>query len=149
MDFFITSLGSPRKVIEACKGTGIKVLCDVVDGHYAKICEDLGCDALIAVNSRAGGHASTIPPEVLIPELLGACNLPVISAGGVGDRKGVKEMMDLGACGLSIGSPFIASNEAPVSQGYKDACVDYGKKDIVFTTKISGTPCTVINTPYV
>ena len=29
------------------------------------------------------------------------------------------------------------------------ACVDYGKEDIVFTTKISGTPCTVINTPYV
>ena len=39
--------------------------------------------------------------------------------------------------------------EAHISKEYKQACVDYGKEDIVFTTKISGTPCTVINTPYV
>jgi nitronate monooxygenase len=29
------------------------------------------------------------------------------------------------------------------------ACVNYRAKDIVMTTKLSGTPCTVINTPYV
>ena len=27
--------------------------------------------------------------------------------------------------------------------------MDYGAKDIVMSTKVSGTPCTVINTPYV
>ena len=48
-----------------------------------------------------------------------------------------------------MGSPFIATTEAPVSDEYKQACVDYGAKDIVLTTKISGSPCTVINTPYV
>ena len=48
-----------------------------------------------------------------------------------------------------MGSPFIATIEAPVSDEYKQACVDYGAKDIVLTTKISGSPCTVINTPYV
>jgi nitronate monooxygenase len=58
-------------------------------------------------------------------------------------------MLDCGAAGVSMGSIFIASVEAPVSQEYKNACVDYGAKDIVMTTKISGTPCTVINTPYV
>ena len=36
-----------------------------------------------------------------------------------------------------------------ISQEYKNACVDYGKEDIVISTKISGSPCTVINTPYV
>jgi nitronate monooxygenase len=48
-----------------------------------------------------------------------------------------------------MGSLFIATKEAPVSQDYKDACVNFGAKDIVLTTKLSGTPCTVINTPYV
>ena len=48
-----------------------------------------------------------------------------------------------------MGSIFIATKEAPVSQEYKDACVNFGAKDIVLTTKLSGTPCTVINTPYV
>ncbi len=58
-------------------------------------------------------------------------------------------MIALGADGVSMGSIFIATKEAPVSEGYKDACVQYGAKDIVLTTKLSGTPCTVINTPYV
>jgi trk system potassium uptake protein TrkH len=51
--------------------------------------------------------------------------------------------------GVSVGSPFIASIESNVSNEYKQACVDYGAKDIVMTERISGTPCTVINTPYV
>jgi nitronate monooxygenase len=58
-------------------------------------------------------------------------------------------MMELGSDGVSMGSIFIATDEAPVSKDYKDACVNYGKEDIVMTTKLSGTPCTVINTPYV
>jgi nitronate monooxygenase len=58
-------------------------------------------------------------------------------------------MLAYGAAGVSIGSPFIASIEAGVSNEYKQACVSYGAKDIVITQKISGTPCTVINTPYV
>jgi nitronate monooxygenase len=33
-------------------------------------------------------------------------------------------------------------------RGIQKACVDYGA-DIVVTEKISGTPCTVINTPYI
>jgi nitronate monooxygenase len=48
-----------------------------------------------------------------------------------------------------VGSPFIATVEAPVSAEYKQACIDYSENDIVMTTRLSGTPCTVINTPYV
>ena len=50
---------------------------------------------------------------------------------------------------MSIGSPFIACEEADISEEYKNACVDYGENDIVISTKISGSPLTVINTPYV
>lgn len=149
VDFIITSLGSPREVIEACKPKDIKVFCDVVDVAYAQKVEALGADAVIAVNNRAGGHAGNLAAEELIPLLLKNCNIPVISAGGVSTAEGVQKMLDLGACGLSVGSPFIACEEAPISQEYKQACVDYGADDIVMSTKISGTPCTVINTPYV
>ena len=61
----------------------------------------------------------------------------------------MKKKLEIGFSGLSIGSPFIACEEADISEEYKKACVNYGRNDIVFTTKISGTPCTVINTPYV
>jgi nitronate monooxygenase len=73
----------------------------------------------------------------------------VISAGGVGNASGMKEAISMGADGFSMGSVFIASDEAPVTEEYKQACVDYGAKDIVLTSKLSGTPCTVIKTPYV
>ena len=149
VDFIITSLGSPKEVIELCKPKGIKVFCDVVEEKYARKVEELGADAVIAVNCNAGGHAGKLTPEEIIPLLNKHCNIPVISAGGIGIKDGIETIMSLGAAGLSIGSPFIACEEAHISKEYKQACVDYGKEDIVFTTKISGTPCTIINTPYV
>ncbi len=149
VDYIITSLGSPQKVIEACKPKGIKVFADVIDERFALKVEAMGADAIIAVNADAGGHAGPTPAAVLVPQLVKACKIPVISAGGVGRGDQLIEKLEWGACGVSIGSPFIASDEADVSHDYKQAIIDYGAKDIVMTTKISGTPCTVINTPYV
>lgn len=149
VNFFITSLGSPEEVIRESKKHGVKVFCDVIEETYAKKVEDLGADGIIAVNSGAGGHLGNIPASALIPSLKSVCKIPVISAGGVGTGAGVVSMLALGADGLSIGSPFIATDESPVSQEYKDACVKYGAHDIVVTTKLSGSRCTVINTPYV
>ena len=149
VDFIITSLGSPQLVIDACKPKGIKVFCDVIDERFAKKVEAMGADAIIAVNKEAGGHAGPASAAVLVPQLVKVCKIPVISAGGVGRGDQLIEKLQWGACGVSIGSPFIASNEAEVSMEYKQAIVDYGAKDIVMTTKISGSPCTVINTPYV
>lgn len=149
VNFFITSLGSPEEVIRESKKQGVRVFCDVVEETYAKKVEGLGADGVIAVNSGAGGHRGNIPASVLIPALKSVCKIPVISAGGVGTGAGIVSMLALGADGLSIGSPFIATTECGVSEDYKKACIDYNAEDIVVTTKLSGTPCTVINTPYV
>ncbi len=147
--FIISSLGSPQRIIDECKPAGIKVFCDVIDLEYAKKVEAMGADAVIAVNNEAGGHAGKIGPRDLITTLKKHVHIPVISAGGVGNFAQMKKMLEYGACGVSVGSPFIASDESPVNSDYKMACVSYGAKDIVMTTKLSGTPCTVINTPYV
>lgn len=147
--FIITSLGNPKETILKAHQSGIKVFCDVTNIDFALKVEALGADAVIAVNKEAGGHAGDIPSSILIPQLVENCKIPVISAGGIGDGHGVKEMIALGASGVSMGSVFIASNESDVSKDYKEACVTYGANDIVRTTKLSGTPCTVINTPYV
>lgn len=149
VDFFITSLGSPEETIRKARKYGIKVFCDVTDVNYALKVEKLGADAIIAVCKEAGGHAGPTPYKELIPALKKVCKIPVFSAGGIGTGKGIKKMLDLGADGVSMGSIFIATKESPVSNEYKQACVNYGSRDIVLTTKLSGTPCTVINTPYV
>jgi len=149
VDYIITSLGSPKEVIDQCRPLGIKVFCDVVDLAYAKKVEDLGADAVIAVNNRAGGHAGKISPQELITLLKENCTIPIISAGGIAKGKDLKQVLDWGAAGASIGTIFIACNESDVSPEYKQAMIDYGEKDIVMTTKLSGSPLTVINTPYV
>jgi len=148
-DFIITSLGSPKSTIKAAHKVGIKVFCDVVDLAMSKKVESLGGDAIIAVNDQAGGHRGDVSPKQLIQEINDNCSLPVISAGGVGCKADIDEMISYGAIGVSVGSPFIACDEASVSQEYKQACVDYGAEDIIMTERISGTPCTVIKTPYV
>ncbi len=148
-DFIITSLGSPEETIHQAHKAGIKVFCDVTDLKFAKKVEELDADAIIAVNNEAGGHRGNLSPQDLIKELKDNCTIPVISAGGVGCKADIDKMLSYGADGVSVGSPFIASNEAGVTDDYKQACVDYGAEDIVMTERISGTPCTVINTPYV
>lgn len=149
VDYLITSLGNPSQIIQECHENGILVFCDVVDEAYGKKVSDLKPDGLIAVNKDAGGHAGKLNSNELINRLQTVSELPIISAGGVGNGKQLLAKLKEGACGVSIGSPFIATEESPVSQEYKEACVHYSALDIVMTTKLSGTPCTVINTPYV
>lgn len=147
--FYITSLGSPARVIEEAHKYGAKVYCDVTNLQHAKKCYDLGCDGFIAVGQGAGGHAGPNPLQVLVPSLTHAFpDKPVIAAGGIANGEGLLSAMALGACAASVGTRFIASKEAGVSDEYKNGIVNSEMDDIVLTEKISGTPCTIINTPY-
>lgn len=149
MPFFITSLGNPNEVIEKAHAYGAKVFCDVTNIEHARKVKDLGADGFIAVGAGAGGHAGPIALHVLVENLVEIFpDMPVVAAGGISTGKALKSMMVLGAVGASIGTRFIATTEAEVSDEYKQAICDYGMNDIILTEKISGTPCAVINTPY-
>jgi nitronate monooxygenase len=50
---------------------------------------------------------------------------------------------------VSVGTRFIASTEAKVDQAYKNAVINSSPEDIVMSSRVSGTPAAVINTPYV
>ncbi len=147
--FYITSLGNPKQVIEQAHSYGGKVFCDVTNIEHAQKCYDLGCDGFIAVGQGAGGHAGPNTLQVLISSL--HHHFPdkmVIAAGGIANGAGILSMLALGAAGVSMGTRFIATQEAGVSDAYKKAIVDSKMNDIVLTEKISGTPCTIINTPF-
>ena len=146
--FYITSLGSPKLVIEKAHAYGAKVFCDVVNLEHAQKVFDLGCDGFIAVGQGAGGHSGPNPLQVLVRALKNKFDLPVIAAGGVADGWGMASMLALGAVGVSVGTKFIATKEASINEEYKDAIVNSGMNDIVMSNKISGSWATVINTPY-
>lgn len=149
VDLFITSLGSPKKVIEEAHKNGAKVLCDVTNLEHALKCQDMGADGVIAVGAGAGGHAGPLSPIVLISWLSEKLNIPVIAAGGIANGATMASMMTLGAAGISVGTRFIASTEARVGDDYKNAIIASSPEDIVMTTRLSGTPAAVIKTPYI
>jgi nitronate monooxygenase len=102
------------------------------------------------VGQGAGGHAGPLSLQVLVPALRREFpHVQVAAAGGVATGAGLLSTLALGADAASVGTLFIASTEATVAPEYKQAILDYGMEDIVLTDRISGTPCNVINTPYV
>ena len=147
--FYITSLGNPKEVIDKAHSYGGKVFCDVTNMEHAKKCASLGCDGFIAVCQGAGGHAGPYPFSILIPALRKAFpTIPVIAAGGIANGAGILSALAAGAEGVSMGTRFIATHEAGVSNEYKQSIVDSGMENIVLTDRLSGTPCAIINTPY-
>lgn len=145
----ITSLGNPQDVIDAVHSYGGKVFCDVIDLKYALKVQEQGCDGVIAVSAGAGGHAGPLSPMVLLPYLRERLTIPIVLAGGVVTGRQMHAAMILGADAVQIGTRFINSTEAAVSDDYKQAIIDARPEDIVMTSRISGTPAAVINTPYI
>lgn len=147
--FFTTSLGNPIDVINQAHSYGAKVFCDVTNLTHAKKCADSGCDGFIAVGQGAGGHAGSFPLQVLIPALKNKFPvLPVVAAGGIATGQGIVSVLALGADAIAMGTRFIASIECGVSHEYKLGIINAGMQDIVMSERISGTPNSIINTPF-
>lgn len=149
VDLFITSLGSPETVIREAHKNGAKVVCDVTNLAHAMKVQDQGADGVVAVGTGAGGHAGPISPVVLVPWLKEKLSIPIIAAGGIATGSQMAASLALGASAVHVGTRFIASREAGVDDAYKKAVVDSSPEDIVMTTRVSGTPAAVINTPYI
>lgn len=144
----ITSLGSPKSVIEEAHKIGSKVFCDVTNLEYAKKVEELGADAVVAVGYGAGGHAGRVVGSVLVPWLVENLSIPVIAAGGIADGRTLLSALALGAEAGYMGTRFIACTETAVNQEYKDSIISGNPEDIIFTAKVTGTHANFIRTPY-
>lgn len=146
--FFVTSLGNPRWVCERVHAAGGVVYHDVTEAKWARKGADAGCDGLIGVNARAGGHAGSRSAEALFAELA-PFNLPLVCAGGVGDVDDYVRALSLGYAGVQMGTRFIATTECSAHPRYKQAIVDAEERDIVLTERLTGVPVAVINSPYI
>ena len=118
--------GSPKAIVPFLKDLSIKVILVVPNVDVAKKAEDLGVEAIVAEGSESGGiqgfrGASTM---VLIPAVVDAVKVPVIAAGGIGDSRGYKAALALGAEGVQVGTRFIATKECIAHQNYKKIIID-------------------------
>ena len=112
---FVSGLGIPREIIEEGHKRGMKVLCMIGKVAHALKAKEAGADVLVAQGTEAGGHTGKIGTLTLVPQVIDATGLPVLAAGGVGDGRGLAAALALGACGVVMGTRFIATPEARAS----------------------------------
>jgi len=120
-----TSGGNPAKIMQRAKTLGIFILHKVSTTSMGLKAQDAGVDAVIATGFEAGGHGGKeqITTLCLVPQLVDELKIPVIAAGGISDGRTFTAALALGAVGVEMGTRFLASQESPVSDHYKQAIV--------------------------
>ncbi|HQT87510.1 MAG TPA: nitronate monooxygenase family protein [Acidiphilium sp.] len=134
----ITSLGAREDVNAAVHSYGGVVLHDIINNKFAHKAIDKGADGLIAVAAGAGGHAGVISPFALVQEIRTWFDGPLALSGAIATGQAVLAAQAMGADFGYIGSAFIATEEANASDAYKQAIVDNGADDIIYTNLFTG-----------
>lgn len=134
----ITSLGARSDVNDAAHGWGGIVLHDVINDRFARKAVEKGADGLIAVAAGAGGHAGTQSPFALVQEIRAWFDGPLALSGAIAHGRSILAAQALGADFAYVGSAWIATTEARADAAYKQAVVDCGADDIVYSSLFTG-----------
>jgi nitronate monooxygenase len=134
----ITSLGARVELNQAVHGWGGITLHDVIDDRFARKAVEKGADGVIAVAAGAGGHAGRWSPFALLQEIRAWFDGPLILSGAIANGGAVLAAVAAGADLAYVGSPFIATAEANAPDAYKQAIVDSGASDIVYSDLFTG-----------
>jgi nitronate monooxygenase len=134
----ITSLGARVELNDAVHSWGGITLHDVIDDRFARKAVEKGADGVIAVAAGAGGHAGRWSPFALLQEIRAWFDGPLILSGAIANGGSVLAAQAAGADLAYVGSPFIATEEANAPEGYKQAIVDSGAADIVYSDLFTG-----------
>ena len=124
-----TSAGSPKKIYPKIKELGMKGLHVTLAARLTLKAVDAGADGVVVSGTESGGLRTTAPEStnlILIPLVCDMVDIPVVAAGGIADRRGYQAALALGAQGVQIGTAFLASEESPACQAWKEAIVACG-----------------------
>ncbi len=138
MPIVITSLRAPQEVVQAIHSYGGIVLHDVISIRHARKATEEGADGLIAVSSGAGGHAGTLSPFALVPEIRQWWKGPLALSGAIANGGSILAAQALGADFAYLGTRFIATKEANADARYKEAIVGSSAADILYTNLFTG-----------
>jgi len=116
---------SPEPFMPHFDSAGVRVIHKCTSVKHALKAQSLGCVAVEIDGFEAAGHPGEddIPSLVLLPRAVDALNIPVIACGGFSDARGLVAALALGAEGVSMGTRFLATREAPVHQNLKQELV--------------------------
>src|SRR5690606_25116534 len=111
----------PKGSVEALKAFGAKVIVFAPTLALGKKLLRSGADALVIEGSEAGGHIGPVSTSVLAQEILpelAADNL-VFVAGGIGTGEMSARYLQMGACGVQLGTRFACATESIAHPDFK------------------------------
>ena len=136
-----TGAGSPAAYVPMWQEAGVKVIPVVASLMMAQRMQRIGVDAVVAEGQEAGGHIGEQTSMTLWPLLARNLDIPVIAAGGIAHGEEALTAEVMGCEGMQIGTLFLATEECPIHQNYKDALVKARESKITTIGRISGVPC--------
>ena len=123
-----------RPIFARAHDAGLTVMHMVSTLTEARRAADAGADLIVAQGTEGGGHVGLISTLALVPQVARAvAPLPVLAAGGLADGAGLAAALMLGAEGVLLGTRFLATPEAPVTDAYKQALVASDGHDTLLT----------------
>lgn len=135
----ITSLRAPSTdMLNAIHAYGGIVLHDVISIRHAEKALEAGVDGLILVASGAGGHAGALSPFALVGEVRKFFKGPIALSGSIATGDAVLAAQAMGADFAYIGSRWLATKEANVTEAYQNAIVESAAADVVYTNLFTG-----------
>lgn len=134
----ITSLGAVRDVVDAVHSYGGLVFHDAISRRHAEKAAEAGVDGIIAVCAGAGGHAGTLSPFAFVSEIRSFFDGTIVLAGAISTGAHIAAARVMGADLAYMGTRFIATDEAMVSDAQKEMTASARSGDILYTPNISG-----------
>lgn len=131
------------------KATGAQVMSSATTVAEARWLATHGADVIIAQGYEAGGHRGMFLDDdlsrqpgtfALVPQVVDAVDLPVIAAGGIADGRGIAAALALGAAGAQVGTAYLATPEATISDLHRAALAAAGDDASQVTNLFSGKP---------
>ena len=128
------SFADPTPFIHDAHAAGVRVIVQVQDMKDAKASVDAGADIITAQGNEAGGHTGYLGTVSFLLAVLDiAGSIPVVSAGGISDGRGMAAALMMGAAGVWIGTRFVATPEWAGEQWVKDRVVEAQAGDTALT----------------
>jgi enoyl-[acyl-carrier protein] reductase II len=146
---FASGLGNPGPYAEEMHRHGMTVMAVIGAVRHARRVVEGGTDIVIAQGTEGGGHTGRIATMALVPQVVDAvAPVPVAAAGGVADGRGLVAALALGACGVWVGTRFVATKEAFGHDKYKHKIVEATEEGTQVTKCFTGKDCRVIKNRY-
>lgn len=163
LEFISFTFGYPdNDVIARVKESGRSVVLNATSIEGVRAAAETGADRIVLQGLAAGGHRAFVKGRDS-SDSIGACvdelaqavteacavtDVPIIAAGGVGNREDVVKLVEAGAVAVQVGTRFLTIAGAGTKETHRRALHDLAERDTVLTHAFSGKPARAIENTF-